>query len=194
MAKVTGPLMSMSAAGKVAKSIVFFGWKGINVVRQWLKPANPQSTDQGDQRIFMGGTGRAVGEIRPNTGSTVSSAFAKQLIDLGLIPSAQTKQSFLVQYILDHYLTDATAYAGELAALTAHTVYGAFTSAADTLGIVEFDLDYASVAPYNKGLGLYLIAKAASALGFTGTPYTTNITAWVTADVNGMINDFTSAT
>jgi len=194
MAKVTGPLQSFSATGKIANALVFFAWKGIPVVRQWLKPANPKSSDQGDQRIIMGGTGRAVGEICPNTGSTVDSVFAKQLIDLGLIPTAQTKQSFLVQYILDHYLTDATAYAAELAALTAHTVYGAFTEAAGTLGIVEFDLAYAAVAPYDIGLGLYLIAKSAIALGFTGTPYTTNITAWVTADVNGMINDFTSAT
>lgn len=194
MAKVTGPLMSFSASGKLAESIVYFGWKGLSVVRQWLKPANPQSSDQGDRRIFMGGTGRAVGEICPKSGSTVNSAFAQQLIDLGLIPSAQTKQSFLVQYILDHYLTDATAYAAMLAALTAHTASPAFAAAADTLTILEFDLAYAAVAPYNKALGLYLIAKSAIALGFAGTPYTTNITAWVTADVNGMINDFTNAT
>jgi len=194
MAKVTGPLMSFSATGKLADAIVYFGWKGLAVVRQWLKPANPQTSDQGDRRIIIGGTGRAVGEICPNTGSTVNSVFAQQLIDLGLIPTAQTKQSFMVQYILDHYLTDATDYAAELAALTAHTVYGAFTNAADTLNIVEFDLAYAAIAPYDIGLGLYLIAKAAIDLGFTGTPYTTNISAWVTADVNGMVNDFTSAT
>lgn len=187
MAKVTMPLMSGSASGKIADAIVFFGWKGVNVVRGWVKPANPQSADQGDQRIMVGGTGRAVGKIQ------AEKAFAQQLIDLNLIPGGQTKQSYLVKYILDTYLTDATAYADELAALVAHTVYGAFTAAANTLTIVEFDLDYASVAAYNNGLGLYLIAKAAIALGLEGTPYTTNITAWVTADVNGMINDFTAA-
>lgn len=187
MAKVTGPLMSISASGKIANSLVFFGWKGVNVVRSWVVPANPQSADQGDQRIMIGGSGRAVGKIQPE------KAFAQQLIDLGLIPSGQTKQSYLVKYILDTYLTDATAYAAQLAACTAHTVYGAFTAAADTLTIIEFDLAYAAIAPYNKALGLYLIAKSAIALGFTGTPYTTNITAWVTADVNGMINDFTAA-
>jgi len=194
MAKVTGPLMSFSASGKIGGAIVYFGWKGINVVRQWLKPANPEKADQGDRRIIIGGTGRAVGEIRPNTGSTITSAFAQQLVDLGLIPAGQTKQSFLVKYILDHYLLGSTTYAAELAELTAHTSYGAFTEAAGTLNIEEFDLDYAAIAPYDIGLGLYLIAKSAIALGFTGTPYTTNITAWVTADVDGMVNDFTSAT
>ena len=188
MAKVTGPLYSMSASGKLADAMVYFGWKGINVVRGWVKPANPMRASQGDQRIALGGTGRSVGEVKP------SKVFAQQLINLNLIPAGQTKQSFLVKYILDHYLTSTLAYGTMLAAFIAHTWSGAFNAAADVLGIVEFDLDYAAVAPYQKGFGLYLIAKTAHALAFSGTPYTTNITAWVTADVNGMVNDFTSAT
>lgn len=178
--------MSVSASGKIADTLVFFGWKGRNVVRQWLKPANPMSFSQGDNRIYMGGTGRAVGKIQP------SKALATQLIDLNLIPAGQTKQSYLVKYIIDHYLTDATAYASALVAVAAHTASLAFGTAATNLSIVDFDLAYASVAPYSKSLGLYLIAKATTALGLTGTPYTTNITAWVAADVNGMVNDFTN--
>ncbi len=186
MAKVTGPLFSVSASGKVADSIVFFGWKGINVVRQWLKPANPKSESQGDQRIYLGGTGKAVGKIQPD------AAFANQLINLGLIPAGQTKQSYIVQYILNNYLTSTLAYGTELAAVIAHTASLAFGTMADALTIVEFDLDYATVAAYDKKLGLYLIAKASIALGLAGTPYTTNITAWDAADVNGMVNDFTA--
>jgi len=185
MAKVTGPLFSISASGKIADSMVFFGWKGVNVVRQWVIPANPQSVGQGDQRIILGGTGRAAGKVN------VGSSFAQQLIDLGLIPSGQTKQSYLVKYIIDTYIYDATTYAAELALLTAHTSYSDFQAAADTLTIVEFDLAYAAVVPYDKALGVYLLAKAAISLSFTGTPYTTNITAWVTADINGMVTDMT---
>ena len=188
MAKVTGPLYSISASGKIADAMVYFGWKGVNVVRGWVKPANPQVAAQGDQRIMLGGTGRAVGKIQPE------KVFAQQLIDLSLIPSGQTKQSFLVKYILDHYITGVTSYLLELSACTNHTVYDAFCEAADALDIVEFDLTYATNLAYDKALGLYLIAKAAIALNFTGTPYTSNITAWVTADVNGMVNDFTNAT
>lgn len=178
----------MSASGKIANAMVFFTWKGVSVVRKWLKPANPQSVGQGDVRIMLGGTGRAVGEIQP------SKVFAQQLIDGGFIPGGQTKQSFIVKYILDHYLTDATAYAVELAAFTAHTYSAVFNTCADALSIVEYDLDYANIAAYQKGLGLYLIAKTAIALPFTGTPYTTAIGSWVTADISGMVNDFTSAT
>lgn len=185
MAKTQGPLFSVSASGKLADSLVYFAWKGINVVRQWVIPVNKMSLTQGDQRIMLAGTGRAVGEIRPN------SSFAQQLIDLGLIPGGQTKQSFMVKYILDHYLMDATTYAAELALLTGHAEADVWGSAADTLGLVDFDLDYAAIAPYNKALGLYLIAKTANALAFVGTPYTTAITSWVTADINGMLSDFT---
>lgn len=187
MAKVTGPLMSVSASGKLADSIVFFGWKGRNVVRGWVIPTNPMKPKQGDHRIMMGGTGRAVGKIG------VNKVFANLLVTQGLITPGQTKQSFLVKYILDNFLHSSLAYGTMLAAFTAHTCSGAFNSSADSLIITEFDLEYADVAAYQKGFGLYLIAKAAKALGLTGTPYITNITAWVTADVSGMANDFTSA-
>jgi hypothetical protein len=186
MAKVTGPLMSVSASGKLADSIVFFGWKGINVVRQWLKPANPKSWEQGDRRQYIGGVGRAVGKIQSG------KAIASQLITLGLVVAPNTKQSFLVQYILDNYLTTALAYGTELAAANAHTASLAFGTMADALSIIEFDLTYASVAAFSKKLGLYLIAKALIANGLTGTPYVSNITTWVAADVNGMVNDFTN--
>jgi len=81
MAKLTGPLMSFTASGKLADTIVYFGWKGIACVRQFVIPANPQSAAQGDQRIILGGTGRAVGKV------DVGSEFAQQLIDLALVPS-----------------------------------------------------------------------------------------------------------
>ena len=193
MAKCTGPLYSLSASGKIADAMVYFNWKGVNVVREWLKPSNPKSLTQGDQRIIFGGTGRAVGEILPRPGFTTVSSFAQQLIDLKLIPGGQTKQSYLVKYILNHYLTDATTYAAMLAECTGHTSYSDFQAAADALGIVEFDLDYATNAPYDKALGLYMIAKFATSIPLTGTPYSTALTAWVTADVDGMIADFTTA-
>ena len=192
MAKVSGPLGSFSASGKIANHSVHFTWKGISVVRKWLKPANPMSADQGDVRIMLGGTGRGAGAVRPNTGNTNVSAFAQQLIDLGLIPNGQTKQSYLVQYIMAHYLTNATAYGTELSEFTNHTSYDAFEDAADTLNLTEFDLDYANIAAYDKGLGLYLLAKTAIALNFTGTPYTLALASWVTASVDAMISDFTN--
>jgi hypothetical protein len=185
MAKTQGPLFSVSASGKFADALVYFTWKGVNVVRQWVIPTNKMSLAQGDTRIFLGGTGRACGEVK------AGSSYAQQLVDLGLVPGGQTKQSYLVKYILDHYLMSVTYYTAEIAALTGHAEYDVWQTAADTLGIVTFDLDYATAPEYNKALGLYLLAKSAIALGFTGTPYTTALASWVTTDINGMISDFT---
>ena len=187
MAKVTGPLYSMSASGKIGDAMVFFGWKGINVVRGYVTPSNPQSASQGDQRIMMGGTGRAVGKIEPE------KAFAQQLIDLGLLPAGQTKQSYIVKYILTNYLTNTTTYAAQLALCTGHTAYTSFGALATALTITEFDLDYATNAAYDKALGLYLIAKAAIALGLTGAPYSVALTSWTATQINLMGADFTAA-
>jgi hypothetical protein len=186
MAKAQGPLFSISASGTLAKSMVFAGWKGINVVRQWVKPANPMKDTQGDQRIMLGGTGRSVGKVG------VNSSIAQQLITLGLIPSGQTKQSYLVSYILNHYLTDAAAYAALLVAFNAHAHKQNFIFAAAALGIVDFDLDYAAVGPYVQGFGLYLIALTCVALQFTGAPYTTAVVDWAGQDINDFAADMTA--
>jgi len=188
MAKVTGPLMSMSASGKLGDSIVFSIWKGNAYVRQFVVPSNPQTGDQGDQRIIVGGTGRAVGKVG------VASDYDNQLITLGAIPSGQSKQSFLVKYIIDHYLSSVTLYNAEVSAAAAHTAASDFTAAGAELGIVDFDLAYAGVAnPFAKGLSVYLLAKAAIDLGFTGTPYTTALASWTSTQIAELVADLAAA-
>lgn len=53
MAKVISPLFSFGASGALGKSIVFFPWKGIDCVRQWVTPANPNSDAQDTQRGYL---------------------------------------------------------------------------------------------------------------------------------------------
>lgn len=192
MAKLTGPLFSLDARGKLGSALVFIGWKGIKTARQWLKPANPQSADQGDVRLVLGGLGRSVGKVG------VDSAIHTQLKDLALIPDQQSKQSYLVQYIRDNYLagTGATftaAYVAMLAELTGHTRYSVFLSGADDLNITAFDITYASIDPFNKALGIYLLAKAAIALNFTGSPYSIALASWTTANIAEFTADFAAA-
>jgi len=185
MAKVTAPLFSLGANGKIGDAIVYFTWKGRNVVRQFLVPANPQSTGQGDRRIIMGGTGRAVGQI------VVDENYHDQLITLELIPGGQTKQSYMVKYIIDNYISNATNYSTQLACIKAHAASDHWTTEADALEINEFDLDYATVDAYDNRLGLYLMAKAAIALGFTGPPYTKTLSAWTSVQISNFATDLT---
>jgi len=53
MAKLKGPLFSLSADGAIAKTLVYFGWKGLKVVRQYVVPANPKTTAQTTQRGYL---------------------------------------------------------------------------------------------------------------------------------------------
>ena len=46
MAKVKGPLLSLSAQGQIAKSVVFADWRGVKYARQHVTPANPRTTGQ----------------------------------------------------------------------------------------------------------------------------------------------------
>lgn len=53
MAKVNAPLFSFNATGKLAKSLVYFGWKGLDAVRSYVIPANPKSAGQLTQRGYF---------------------------------------------------------------------------------------------------------------------------------------------
>lgn len=53
MAKLKGPLMSLGASGKLANTLVFFPWKGLNVVREYVVPSNPKTALQIVQRGYM---------------------------------------------------------------------------------------------------------------------------------------------
>ena len=52
-AKVTGPLMSISASGTIGKSLTYGAWKGIAWCREWFVPANPQSAEQTNMRYAL---------------------------------------------------------------------------------------------------------------------------------------------
>ena len=53
LSKVIAPLFSFSASGAIAESIVYFPWKGLNVVRKYVVPANPKSPAQTTQRGYL---------------------------------------------------------------------------------------------------------------------------------------------
>lgn len=46
MAKVTGPLFSVDARGKIGDSLVFMGWRGLKTVRSYAIPSNPNTEEQ----------------------------------------------------------------------------------------------------------------------------------------------------
>lgn len=53
MAIVKAPLLSLGASGKIADTLVAFTWKGLKVMRSYVKPANPNTADQQTQRTLF---------------------------------------------------------------------------------------------------------------------------------------------
>ena len=50
---LTAPLFSFGARGALAKALVYFPWKGLDAVRSYVVPANPQTSAQTTQRGYM---------------------------------------------------------------------------------------------------------------------------------------------
>lgn len=50
MAKLKGPLFSLGASQQLGKALVYFPWKGLNCVREYVIPSNPKTALQTTQR------------------------------------------------------------------------------------------------------------------------------------------------
>jgi len=189
MAKVTGHLFSISARGKLGKAIVYSFWKGTNVVREYLKPANPQTGDQGDRRTILGGMGRSPKYVQ---GEKVYHAFA-----LAVTPSGQSWISKYVQYIIEKYMKTVTLYEVETAELAVHTAVTDWYAEALALGLTDFSLAYANISGFGHGLMLYELAKYGcdqyllDNTKFNAEPYKTALADWDLAKIQLMVADFT---
>lgn len=53
MAKLKGPLFSLGASQKLGDALVYFPWKGLNVVREYVVPSNPRTAGQTTQRSYL---------------------------------------------------------------------------------------------------------------------------------------------
>lgn len=161
MAKVSGPLLSMSASGKIGDSMVFFalGHCDQAVVRQWLKPSNPKSEAQGDVRLKLIAAGKLIATIED--GSTLQTQIA------AATPAGKIWNAYFVETVVGPAAAtiNASLIAWDTAANSAD-----WTSNASSLGIADQDVTYASIAPITKGEILFLGGRAAYALGLAIAP------------------------
>lgn len=191
MAKVTGPLFSMGARGALGKAIVYSAWKGINVVREYLIPANPQSGNQGDRRVMLGGLGRAPKYIQTDK---VFEVFAKVIT-----PSGQSWISYFVKYIMTTYFTSVAGFEALNDEADGHAAQADFQAEANALGLTSFNLAYKSMgSTFTNKHQLYCLAKYATDqylldnTKFNAAPYTKALATWVLADVQLMVADFSA--
>lgn len=101
MATVRTPLLSFDASGQLGKTLVYFPWKGLDVVRSYVIPANPNTAGQQAQRTLMANAvddwhtigldaddGTAWNRLATTLAKIMSgfNAFVSAHIDLALIP------------------------------------------------------------------------------------------------------------
>lgn len=185
MAKVTGPLFSMSASGTLGKALVFAGWKGIAYVRQWIKPANPQSGAQGDVRLIMGGLAKACAPIEKD------SAFYNRVF--AVTPSGQSWISYLIQFMRNILYMDSTHYEQLITDVKAHSAYSDWTAGAVAANLQCFDIDYKDTTnPFEKAAQLYAVAEAGFSIGFTTSPFSTALASWTSTEIDLLVAEFSA--
>lgn len=119
MAKVTGPLMSMSASGKFGDAMVFATRLGQNVVRQLVTPANPMTNTQMTQRNQVRVTGAAQSYANNETAMGDGRLSTDKVILTANAPAGQTWNSYLVKLMIGVGNVNYTAAQAIWAALTA---------------------------------------------------------------------------
>lgn len=190
MAKVTAPLGSFSASGKVGKALVFFTHLGRNVVRGLVTPANPKSTTQGDSRLLLGALGRAArAVVNPSDWLTDAKT---------LIPAGQTWVSQMIKNVINIFGSGQTGVAALAAAKTAHAATN-WDTQGTSVGLTTLAISYAgTVSELDPGDQLYAIAahtmnlKGSNPSAFARAPYTTDLDSWDSADVVSFVADIQS--
>lgn len=180
-AKVTGPLYSMTASGKLADAMVFFSWKGIAVVRQWLIPKNKKSVDQGDVRVILGGLGRCTKPVVKDSSYHRDATF--------LAVGGTTWVSQLVKFVREKYMADGAKFDIEWGVFDTLANDELWESNAVAIGLAAFDLPYKGMTnTFVAGMQLYELAKyAVNQHGldpdlFTAAIYEKALGTWEAAD------------
>jgi len=167
MAKVTGPLMSMSASGTVGSTITF-DKRGF--VRERVIPANPQSAPQGNVRQTLLAVQKCLKVLHATAIAAVSA----------LAPTSYRWNSFLLAATIGPSSADFTASKTAFLALTGGQ-QTSWNDRADEGGLTERSVVYADDDPISSGLSLFAVSRALFLLNINvadATPGAANFDAW----------------
>jgi len=190
MAKVVMPLLSAEASGKIANTMVFFYWKGKNVVRRWVTPTNPRSAAQKLIRTRLAAVGKNLAAML-----TASPYAAIVTLIRAVTPANQIWNAYFVKQTVD-YIKSNTAFTDLLSEYTNAIIpCTEFELAATTLGMATMLTGDTYDEEVTPGFQLFLGAYAAYKLALCGAvcAYTEFPTAWSTGAVTNFAKDYTTA-
>ena len=184
MAKVISPLFSFEASGKIADSMVFFTWKGRNVVRKWTIPTNPMSENQGNIRLKIKSCAKGL------KAALLTANLVTGLKDL--TPAGQIWNAYLIKRIMDQYLKGDTSYTAVVSAFTNSVAISQWDASATELEMIAEWVTYASIETILAGQQLMQIAKGAFNLEHPNIP-AGNPDTWVTEQILEFASCYTCA-
>lgn len=175
MAKVSGPLMSMTASGAFGSTLVFANRLGKNVVRQLVIPANPRNAGQTAARNAQ----RVAAACQRQANLMTTHGGGRSVTDKAAItavtPSGQRWNSYFVQGIIGAGALNFTAGQAAWAATSSgnkttwDTAAAALTPAmaavAQTIAVTN-----AAGTPISAGNAWYLYQYGLYKLGITTAP------------------------
>lgn len=192
MAKVKGPLFSIEARGKIADAMVHFPWKGRNVVRKWIAPANPRDHDQQVIRQKMAICGKNAkiiltpADLAPN-GSQMYALIKDKT------PATDIWNAFLAETVMNHIKSEFN-FTSLSAALYATDATQYWIAAASELGMIT--LTGAQFATeINPELQLFAAAWGAFDLNLCDdtVDYSTYPSTWLSNEVSQFATNYTVA-
>ena len=195
MAKVTMPLMSAEASGKLADAIVFFTWKGYNVVRSWTIPTNPRDVDQKIVRQKLAACGKNTTKMNPISAALPNACKMIQLLK-GVTPAGSIWNAYFVGTIMDQVKSENTfttlsdaLFNGTAAALTC------WQTSATGLGF-EALTGVAFATEISPELQLFMGGYGAYLLELSGSTYVYNDypSNWTEGKIEAFATDYYTST
>lgn len=162
MAKVLGPLMSLSASQTFAGAITYARSRGTNVVRLKSNPSNPQTSGQMAGRAYFAAGGK-ISKASDPTGT--EATYLKTIT-----PTQLTWVNYLVRNMLGTGNANIIAVQSDYDNVANATVVGYFDDAAAQAGIQSVDLDGTSNTQVSGGLALMAAFQASYSLGSSSAP------------------------
>jgi len=123
MARVSGPLFSVSASGAYAGTLVFASWRGRQYVRELVTPSNPRTIGQETARNRMRVTGAAQRWVNANMQIHAGLTLTDKTEIVAVTPS---------QYAWNGYLVDQMIGTGGINMTAADAIWAGLSGAEQT--------------------------------------------------------------
>ena len=168
-ARLTGPFMSLSASGTLAKTLTASIWKGQPYMRLRVIPVNRNTSGQKAVRSILGTLAKACRAVLTITNDIAVPAVGSQFFqdDVAVAPAGQSWISYLQKVSNPVFATNVSTYTSLSA-----TIKGYYNASAGDIGMASYTDK--SLVVHTAGEQLFHLAKFAvgylTYTGFATTP------------------------